>query len=191
MLANKHTRNVHSLSAPSDHKARGVLAQDTLVRTPLWSTMMKPYPSANGHRDLKQADRNNSGQLALDYPSDEGWRWKEDIGAWADFHHVLSPMGFKRQKKKPPNPPQQDSPIPSLPREQTRPQPTPGPSGTRWSEELFHKPSQTKEPPIPGPNPSSQPPEDDTTCEPEPEVAPTQSTEEPFALPATPHCGMK
>ncbi|MBW0530197.1 hypothetical protein O181_069912 [Austropuccinia psidii MF-1] len=42
-------------------------------------------------------------------------------------------------------------------------------------------------PPIPGPSPSSQPPEDDTTREPEPEVAPTQSTEKPFARPATPH----
>ncbi|MBW0584546.1 hypothetical protein O181_124261, partial [Austropuccinia psidii MF-1] len=65
MLADKHTRNVFSLSAPSDHEARGVLAQEALARTPLWSTMMKQYPSANGHRDLKQADGNNSGQLAL------------------------------------------------------------------------------------------------------------------------------
>ncbi|MBW0543958.1 hypothetical protein O181_083673 [Austropuccinia psidii MF-1] len=65
MLANKHTRNVCLLSAPSDHAARGVLAQDTLTRTPLWLTMMKPYLSANGHRDPKQADRNDSGQLAL------------------------------------------------------------------------------------------------------------------------------
>ncbi|MBW0586436.1 hypothetical protein O181_126151 [Austropuccinia psidii MF-1] len=65
MLADKHTRNVPSLSDPSDHKARGVLTQDALARTPLWSTMMKQYPSANGHRDLKQADRNNSGRLAL------------------------------------------------------------------------------------------------------------------------------
>ncbi|MBW0554500.1 hypothetical protein O181_094215 [Austropuccinia psidii MF-1] len=65
MLADKHTRNVCLLSAPSDHKARGVLAQDALARTPLWLTMMKPYPSANGHWDLKQADWNSSGQLAL------------------------------------------------------------------------------------------------------------------------------
>ncbi|MBW0584693.1 hypothetical protein O181_124408 [Austropuccinia psidii MF-1] len=100
MLANKHTRNVCLLSAPSNNKARGVLAQDALARTPLWSTMMKQYPSANGHRDLKQADRNSSRQLALspqallcppsnghftpqpersDYLADEGWQWKEDI----------------------------------------------------------------------------------------------------------------
>ncbi|MBW0561842.1 hypothetical protein O181_101557, partial [Austropuccinia psidii MF-1] len=42
------------------------------------------------------------------------------------------------------------------------------------------EPSQTNEPPIPGPSPSSQPPEDNMTCEPQHEVAPTQSTEEPF-----------
>ncbi|MBW0537756.1 hypothetical protein O181_077471 [Austropuccinia psidii MF-1] len=89
-------------------------------------------------------------------------------------------------EQNPPNPPRQDSPIPSLPREQTPRQPTPGPSGTQWSEELFREPSRTEEPPIPGPSPLSQPPEDDTTCEPKPEVAPTQSTEEPFARPATP-----
>ncbi|MBW0555489.1 hypothetical protein O181_095204 [Austropuccinia psidii MF-1] len=65
MLANKHTRNVCLLSAPSDHVARGVLAQDALARTPLWSMMMKPYPRANGHWDLKQADGKDSGQLAL------------------------------------------------------------------------------------------------------------------------------
>ncbi|MBW0573539.1 hypothetical protein O181_113254 [Austropuccinia psidii MF-1] len=92
----------------------------------------------------------------------------------------LSPMGFKRQKPKPPNPPRQDSPIPSLPSEQTPRKPTPGLSGTQWSEELFRGPSQTKEPPIPGPSPSSQPPEDHTTCEPEPEIAPMQSTQETF-----------
>ncbi|MBW0536171.1 hypothetical protein O181_075886 [Austropuccinia psidii MF-1] len=67
MLANKHTRNVCSLSAPSDHVARGVLTQDALARTPLWLMMMKPYPSTNGHRDPKQANGNNSGKLAL-YP---------------------------------------------------------------------------------------------------------------------------
>ncbi|MBW0588270.1 hypothetical protein O181_127985 [Austropuccinia psidii MF-1] len=68
MLADKHTRNVCSLSAPSDHKARGVPAQDALARTPLWSTMMKPFPSVNGRRAPKQADGNNSRQLALSTP---------------------------------------------------------------------------------------------------------------------------
>ncbi|MBW0479340.1 hypothetical protein O181_019055 [Austropuccinia psidii MF-1] len=74
--------------------------------------------------------------------------------------------------------------TPNFPCKQTPRQPTPGLSGTQWSEELFRKPYQTKEPPIPGPSPSSQPCEDDTTSEPEPEVAPTQSMEEPFAHPA-------
>ncbi|MBW0559547.1 hypothetical protein O181_099262 [Austropuccinia psidii MF-1] len=94
--------------------------------------------------------------------------------------------GIQTPKTKPPKSPQQDSPVPSLPRKQTARQPTPGPSGTQWSEELFHEPTQTKEPPIPGLSPSCQPPEDNTACEPEPEVAPTQSMEEPFARPATP-----
>ncbi|MBW0578188.1 hypothetical protein O181_117903 [Austropuccinia psidii MF-1] len=158
MLADKHTRNVCSLSAPSDHESRGFLAQDTLARTPLWLTMMKQYPSANGHQDLKQADGNNSGRLALSpqalicpppllghHPMVTSlldlseliiWPMKEDDGK------RTFKMGFKRQK-----------------------------------------PSQTKEPPIPGPSPSSKPPEDVLTCEPEPEVALVQSTEEPFDPP--------
>ncbi|MBW0515908.1 hypothetical protein O181_055623 [Austropuccinia psidii MF-1] len=48
------------------------------------------------------------------------------------------------------------------------------------------EPSQHNEPPTPGPSPSSKPPEDVPTCEPEVEVAPTQSTEDPFACPTTP-----
>ncbi|MBW0529257.1 hypothetical protein O181_068972 [Austropuccinia psidii MF-1] len=95
-------------------------------------------------------------------------------------------MGFKCQKQNPLNPPQQDFPVPSLPRKQTPQKPTPGPSGTRWSEELLCEPSQTKEPPSPAPNSSSKPPEDVLTCEPEPEVAQMQFMEEPFARPATP-----
>ncbi|MBW0531894.1 hypothetical protein O181_071609 [Austropuccinia psidii MF-1] len=77
------------------------------------------------------------------------------------------------------------------------------PSGTQWSEDLFHgkqpklhsistfdlseltvppfvEPSQTKEPTIPGPIPYSKPHEDVPTSEPIPDVAPTQSMEEPF-----------
>ncbi|MBW0483334.1 hypothetical protein O181_023049 [Austropuccinia psidii MF-1] len=92
---------------------------------------------------------------------------------------------------------------PNLPCEQTPLQPTPGPSGTQWSEDLFRgkqpefhlistfdsneliappfvEPSQTDEPPVPGLSPSSEPHEDVPTCEPEPEVAPTQFMEEPF-----------
>ncbi|MBW0502100.1 hypothetical protein O181_041815 [Austropuccinia psidii MF-1] len=65
MLSNKHTRNAHLLSNPSDHASRGVPAPDALARTPLWSTMMKVFLSANGHRDPKQADGNDSGRLGL------------------------------------------------------------------------------------------------------------------------------
>ncbi|MBW0587095.1 hypothetical protein O181_126810 [Austropuccinia psidii MF-1] len=65
MLANKHTRNARLFSDPSDHMARGVPAQDALARTPLWSMMMKIFPSGNGHRDPKQANSNDSRQLAL------------------------------------------------------------------------------------------------------------------------------
>ncbi|MBW0520755.1 hypothetical protein O181_060470 [Austropuccinia psidii MF-1] len=88
------------------------------------------------------------------------------------------------------------SPVPSsidlstikcLTRKKTPRQPTPGPSGTQWLEDLFREPSQTDEPPIPGLSPSLEPHEDALTREPEPEVAPTQSMEEPFACPTPPH----
>ncbi|MBW0578512.1 hypothetical protein O181_118227, partial [Austropuccinia psidii MF-1] len=82
---------------------------------------------------------------------------------------------------------QQDFPVPSLPHNKTTRQPTPGPSGTQWLEDSFHEPSQMDEPPIQGPSPSSKLHEDIPTCEPEPEVAPTQSMGEPFAHPTPPH----
>ncbi|MBW0508635.1 hypothetical protein O181_048350 [Austropuccinia psidii MF-1] len=90
-----------------------------------------PRPPSNGHF-TPQPEQS-------DYPADEGWQWQEDIQAWADFHHVLLPMGFKCQskfsfsslihfrsrnhtdffplciEKNPPNTPQQDSPIPPMP----------------------------------------------------------------------------
>ncbi|MBW0578622.1 hypothetical protein O181_118337 [Austropuccinia psidii MF-1] len=67
-----------------------------------------------------------------------------------------------------------------MPRKQTLREPTPGPSGTQWWEDLSREPSKHNEPPIPGLSPSSEPPEDILTHEPEPEVAPTQSMEDPF-----------
>ncbi|MBW0526838.1 hypothetical protein O181_066553 [Austropuccinia psidii MF-1] len=94
--------------------------------------------------------------------------------------------GIQMPKTKPTKSPPQDSPIPRLPCEQTPQQPTPGLSGTRWLEDLSCETSQHNEPPIPGPSPTSEPPEDIPTFEPEPEVAPTQSTEESFACPTTP-----
>ncbi|MBW0523800.1 hypothetical protein O181_063515 [Austropuccinia psidii MF-1] len=65
MLVHKHTRNACLLSNPSSHAARGVPNQDALVRTPLWTMMMKAFPSGNGRRDPKQADGNNYRQLSL------------------------------------------------------------------------------------------------------------------------------
>ncbi|MBW0550147.1 hypothetical protein O181_089862 [Austropuccinia psidii MF-1] len=230
MLAKKHKRNACSLSSPSDHVARGVPTQDSLARTPLWSTMMKVFPSRNEHWDPKQANGNNSGQLALSpqalicppllshHPmvtslldrrkviirpmKDGDGKRTFELGTIVTMS--CHPWDSNAKKKNPPNPPQQDSPIQCIPCKQTLQQPTPGPSGTQWSEDLFHKPSQHDEPPIPGPSRSSKPPEDDLTCEPEPEVAPTQFMEEPFgksqphffnspllcpspACPATPH----
>ncbi|MBW0586237.1 hypothetical protein O181_125952, partial [Austropuccinia psidii MF-1] len=158
MLANKHTRNVCLLSAPSDHEARGVLAQDALARTLLWPTMLKPYPSANGHRDLKQADGNNSGRLALSPPP--------MVTSLLNLSKVIiQPMKDGNGERTLKIGPIVTNGIqmPNLPHKQTPRQPTPGPSGTRWSGELFREPSRTKEPPIPGPSPSSQPPEDNTT----------------------------
>ncbi|MBW0563145.1 hypothetical protein O181_102860 [Austropuccinia psidii MF-1] len=67
-----------------------------------------------------------------------------------------------------------------MPCEKTLWQPTPGPSGTQWLEDVSCKPSKHNEPPIPGLSPYSEPPEDVATCEPEPEVAPKPSTEDPF-----------
>ncbi|MBW0489704.1 hypothetical protein O181_029419 [Austropuccinia psidii MF-1] len=92
-----------------------------------------------------------------------------------------------------------------MPCEQTLQKPTPGLSGTQWLQFLFGgnhppfpfliltfvsseltlppfvEPSQHNAPPIPGPSQPSKRHEDTLTCEPEPEVAPTQSIEEPFA----------
>ncbi|MBW0477431.1 hypothetical protein O181_017146 [Austropuccinia psidii MF-1] len=47
-------------------------------------------------------------------------------------------MALKCQKQNQPYPPQQDSPVPSLPCKQTPWQLTPGLSGTQWLEDLFH-----------------------------------------------------
>ncbi|MBW0561239.1 hypothetical protein O181_100954 [Austropuccinia psidii MF-1] len=71
-----------------------------------------------------------------------------------------------------------------MPHEQTPQKPTPGPSGTQWLEDVFRKPSQDNEPPIPGHSHSSESQvpshEDALICEPEPEVALKRSMEEPF-----------
>ncbi|MBW0505516.1 hypothetical protein O181_045231 [Austropuccinia psidii MF-1] len=83
-------------------------------------------------------------------------------------------------EQNPLNPPQKDTPVPWMPRKQTPWQPTPGPNGTQWSEDLFRKPSQHDERPIPGPSQPSELHEDALTRKPEPEVAVMKNTEEPF-----------
>ncbi|MBW0470998.1 hypothetical protein O181_010713 [Austropuccinia psidii MF-1] len=92
-------------------------------------------------------------------------------------------------KQNQPNRPQQDCPVTSLPCEKAPRRPTSGMSGAKWSDDLLHskqpkshliatfnsseltippfvEPSQTNEPPIPGPSPSSKPYEEVTTHEP-------------------------
>ncbi|MBW0502289.1 hypothetical protein O181_042004 [Austropuccinia psidii MF-1] len=161
MLADKHTSNACLLSDPSDHAARGVPDQDALERTPLWSTMMKAIQSGNGHRDPKQADGNNSGQLPQ---SPQVLICPPPLLG----HHQMVTSLLDRSE-----------------------QPKFHLISTFNSSELtlppFVEPSQTNEPPIPGPSPSSKPHEDVPTSEPEPEVAPTQSMEEPLARPTPPH----
>ncbi|MBW0527090.1 hypothetical protein O181_066805 [Austropuccinia psidii MF-1] len=117
--------------------------------------------------------------------------------------HILTFFPL-RIEQNPSNPFQQDSPFPCMPCKQTPRKPTPGLSGNQWSEDLFCskqppfpflilafasseltfppfvEPSQYDEPPIPGLSQPSEPHEDTLTCEPEPEVAPKQSKEEPF-----------
>ncbi|MBW0488078.1 hypothetical protein O181_027793 [Austropuccinia psidii MF-1] len=171
-----HTRNAHLLSNPSDHAARGVPAQDGLARTPLWSMMMKVFPSRNGNRDPKQAERKESAQLALSSPVTIFpppllghhmivtsllewseviiWPMKEGNGERTFKLGPIVTHGIQTPKKPRGNPLQ--------------------------AQVAPDEPSKHDEPPIPGPSSSSEPPEDIPTCEPEPEVAPTQYTEEPF-----------
>ncbi|MBW0530217.1 hypothetical protein O181_069932 [Austropuccinia psidii MF-1] len=89
-------------------------------------------------------------------------------------------MGFKRQKKNPPNPLQQETPIPCMPHKKTMPKWTTGPSGTQWLEDLFWGPSQSSKSQVPSH-------EDPLMHEPEPEVPPMKFMEETFARPTTPH----
>ncbi|MBW0497045.1 hypothetical protein O181_036760 [Austropuccinia psidii MF-1] len=202
MLADKHTRNVHSLSAPSNHAATGVLTQDALARTPLWSTMMKPYPSADGNRDPKQAKGNYSRLLALSpqvsicpppllghHPMVTSLLDRREViirpmkdgdGERTFKLEPIVTMSCQRWDSNAKNkthqiPPDKTLPFPVCLARKPRGNPLQAqvaPNGWR----------NYSAPPIPGLSPSSQPPEDVRTREPEPEVAPTQSTGEPFVL---------
>ncbi|MBW0573758.1 hypothetical protein O181_113473 [Austropuccinia psidii MF-1] len=118
------------------------------------------------------------------------WPVKDGDGKRTFKLGLIVTNGIQTPKTKPPESPPQDSPVPSLPCKQTPRQPTPGPSGTQWSEELFRgkqpKTLPNQRATYSWPKSIPQPPEDNMTREAEPEVAPTQSTEEPFACPATP-----
>ncbi|MBW0467798.1 hypothetical protein O181_007513 [Austropuccinia psidii MF-1] len=107
--------------------------------------------------------------------------------SFSSLTHFSSPI---EQNK--PNLPWKDSPHPHMPREQTPWHPTQGSSGTCWSEDLFCEPSQHNEPPVPGPIQASDSQlsshENNLTLEPEPEVAPMQSTEDPFSKYQFQHC---
>ncbi|MBW0508426.1 hypothetical protein O181_048141, partial [Austropuccinia psidii MF-1] len=126
--------------------------------------MMKAFPSWNGHWDPKKPDRNNSGQLAQSHlvficptPLLGHHPMVTSLLNWSNF--IIRPMkdgDSKRTFELGPNitmschpwdsnakkkanyiPPQQYSPIPSMPCEQPLQQPTPGPSGTQWSQDLI------------------------------------------------------
>ncbi|MBW0486212.1 hypothetical protein O181_025927 [Austropuccinia psidii MF-1] len=204
LLTDKHTRNACLLSNLSDHAARGVPAQDAVARTPLWSTMMKVFPSGNGYRDPKQAEGNNSRQLALSLPVSicppPLLGHHPMVTSLLDWSKVLiqtmkdgngkriSELGpivtischpwdsNTKIKQDPPNPPNKTHPFHVCLGSKPRGNPLHAqvePNG--WKTYPTHN-----EPPIPGPSPSSKQPEDFPTCEPEPEVALTQSTEDPF-----------
>ncbi|MBW0469224.1 hypothetical protein O181_008939 [Austropuccinia psidii MF-1] len=177
MLADKHKRNSCLLSNPSDHAARRAPDQDALVRTPLWSAMMKAFPSRNGCRDPKEADGNNSRLLALSpqskviiQPMKHGNGKRTFELGLIVTHGIQTPKHRKKQTK---------SPIPNCLMSKL--------CGNQLQAQVApDEHSQPDEPPIPGPSPPSKPHEDVPTCEPETEVAPTQSMEEAFAFPAPP-----
>ncbi|MBW0484525.1 hypothetical protein O181_024240 [Austropuccinia psidii MF-1] len=190
MLANKHTRNAHLLSNPSGHAARAVPAQDALVRTPLWSTMMKVFPSGNGLWDPKQANGNDSRQLALSpqasiCPPPLLGHHQMVTSLLNQSKGIIRPMkdgNGKRTFELGLIVTISCHPWDSKAKNKTHQIP---PNKTHPFNDLSHKPSQHNEPPIFDLSSSSEPPEDVATCEPEPEVAPTKSMEEPFVCPAT------
>ncbi|MBW0502310.1 hypothetical protein O181_042025 [Austropuccinia psidii MF-1] len=174
MLADKHTRNTCLLCDPSD--------QDTLARTPLWSAMMKELPSGNGLQDPKQAEGNDSGQLAQ---SPQVLICQPPLLG----HHPMVTSLLDRSKVI--IRPMKDgnggrtfelvliNQTNQIPCNETLPLLVCLASKLR-SNRPWAQVAPNDEPPIPGPSPSSKPHENVPTREPEPEVAVTQSMEEPF-----------
>ncbi|MBW0472942.1 hypothetical protein O181_012657 [Austropuccinia psidii MF-1] len=200
MLSKKHTKNACSLCNNSDHTARGVPAQDALVRTPLWLTMMKAFPSGNGLSDPKLANRNASRRLALcpqvlicppplqgQHPMVTSLRHQSKV-----IIQLMKDGDGKRTFELGPIVTISCHPWDSNAKDLFHGKEATFPLliSTFDSSELtlspFVEPSHPNEPPIPGPSQSSKSHEDVPTCEPEPEVAPKQSLEQPFACPTTP-----
>ncbi|MBW0511118.1 hypothetical protein O181_050833 [Austropuccinia psidii MF-1] len=100
---------------------------------------MKEFPSGNGSQDPKKEDRNASGILAL---CPQVLICPPPV---RHHHPMVAPLLDRRKviiqpmkdEKNPLNTPQQDSHVTHMPCQKTPQQPTPGPSGTRWSEYLF------------------------------------------------------
>ncbi|MBW0533288.1 hypothetical protein O181_073003 [Austropuccinia psidii MF-1] len=111
MLADKQTRNAHSLSNPSDHVARGVPAQDALARTPLCPVpsnidLPTPPPMVTSLLDRSKV---------IIRPMKDG-----DGKRTFELGPIVTII-------KPTESPQQDSPVQRIPCKQTPRQPTPGP----------------------------------------------------------------
>ncbi|MBW0484133.1 hypothetical protein O181_023848 [Austropuccinia psidii MF-1] len=191
ILSNKNTINACLFSNPSQHAAREVPSPDSLARTPLWLKMMKAFPSVNGRWDPKQGDRNASGQLApcpqvsICPPPLQGHHPMITL-LLNQSEVIIQPMkdgDGKRIFELVPIVTMSCHPWDSNAKQTPR-QPTPGLSGTQWSEDLFHgkklpspfliltfassemtlppfvKHSQHNGPPIPGLSQSSEPHED-------------------------------
>ncbi|MBW0553905.1 hypothetical protein O181_093620 [Austropuccinia psidii MF-1] len=191
MLADKHTRNSCLFSDPSNHASRGVRNQDALVRTPVWSTMMKAFPSGNGRRERFRTISPVPSSIDLSTPLLGHHPMVTSLLNQSEV--IIQPMKDGNGKTT-----FELGPIfthgiqmPNLPHGQNLWQPTPGLSGTQWLEDLFHskqpkfhsistfnsseltlppfvEPSRSNEPPILGPSPSSEPKEDVPTYPPSP-----------------------
>ncbi|MBW0492631.1 hypothetical protein O181_032346 [Austropuccinia psidii MF-1] len=166
MLADKHTRNARLLANPSN-LARGGPDQDALARTPL-CPLKYQFVHPPPRPPLMVTSLLDWSEVIIRPMKDGNDERKFDLAPINKINQIPCNM-----------------------------------SGTQWLEDLFcakqpkfHlistfdlseltlppfvEPAQTNEPPIPGPSTSSKPHEDIPTRDPEPEVAPTQSMEEPF-----------
>ncbi|MBW0478619.1 hypothetical protein O181_018334 [Austropuccinia psidii MF-1] len=180
MLLEKHTKNACLLCNHSTYEARGDWAQDTLGRTRSLSTMMKEFLRRNGLHDPKLEDGNVLGRLApfpqvFICPSPSNGHFTPQL----EQSDYLANEGGQCHRTKPTGSPETRHSC-SLYASQENFMATD--SRPKWHpiiRGLVLRPSQSSESQVPSH-------EDALTREPEPEVAPTQSTEEHLACPATP-----